>query len=301
MKGKKEIILAIVLGAILPCLFIRTEKAPIQHNPKPLSIAVLSGESVIQMELEEYLTGVLLGEMPSNFEMEALKAQAVAARTYTLYNMKSGVKHQTVDVCTSAGCCQAYINPDSYLSSGGSIDVLLKMRQAAQETAGQALYYGDNLINATYFSSSGGRTENAQEVWGVSVPYLQSVECADIEASYTKNMAKSEFCKALGLSAKEIYIEAPTYTEGGGIEKVSINGKTFTGVQLRNSLGLRSTQISFYVGKDKVQIITKGYGHRVGMSQYGANTMAAGGDDYREILSHFYSGITIRPYVEDEN
>ncbi len=301
MKGKKEILLAILLGAILPGMLLRLVGTQKQKGVDSLSVTVLMGDVTERMDVEDYLVGVLLAEMPGNFEEEALKAQAVAARTFALYSKENGSKHQEADICISATCCQGYISPEDYILSGGDSAIAFKMREAVLATKGQVLIYENELIEATYFSSSGGRTEDAQAVWGVAVPYLQSVESEERDVSYTDQMKKDDFCMALSLPKGEVYIEAPVYTKGGGIAEVSINGKRFTGLQLRQNLGLRSTRISFYVGKENVQIVTNGHGHRVGMSQYGADAMAAGGSDYRQILTHYYSGITIQRYNPDEN
>ena len=204
-------------------------------------------------------------------------------------------------VCTSAACCQAYIHPEDYISGGGDESIVFKMYEAVMSTKGQALYYEDTLIEATYFSSTGGRTEDAKAVWGADVPYLQSVESGEEEKTYTDEINKKAFCTMLGLAKSEVYIEAPTYTKGEGIAEITINGKRFTGMQLRQKLGLRSTQISFYVGNETIQIITKGYGHRVGLSQYGADAMAVQGYNYKQILTHYYTGVTIACYTPDKN
>lgn len=170
---------------------------------------------------------------------------------------------------------------------------VLRMHDAVCATGEEVLLYDGSIIEATYFSSSGGRTEDAQAVWGSAVPYLKSVNSEEQDTTYTSEMDKRDFCTALGLQAGEVHIDEPKYTQGGGIAEVNINGEDFTGLELRRRLRLRSTQISFYVGKDKVQIVTNGYGHRVGMSQYGADAMAVVGNDYRQILTHYYSGVTI--------
>jgi stage II sporulation protein D len=293
--------IAILLGAVLPMVLMNTFETKTKEKEYSIEIAVLIDETVVYMDIEEYLLGVLLAEMPANFGEEALKAQAVAARTFTLYKKENGAKHQNADVCDLSACCQGYISPTKYISQGGDTMVVYKMLGAVSQTMGQALYYENALIEATYFSSSGGRTEDAQAVWGAAVPYLQSVESKEEDMSQKKNIMKDDFCTALGLPEGDVCIETPTYTKGGGIDKVFINGKLFTGMQLRKSLNLRSTKITFTVEGDGVQIVTKGYGHRVGMSQYGADAMAASGSDYEEILLHYYSGITIQPYITVEN
>lgn len=301
MKRRRELWLAILLGAILPGLLLHFFEAPKRTRVDTYSVTVLTEDGVVQMDVEKYLVGVLLKEMPGDFEDEALKAQAVAARTFALYRKENGSKHKNADICTSATCCQGYLDPLNYISNGGAASTVLKMYKAVSASKGQALYYGGDLIEATYFSSSGGRTEDARAVWGVAVPYLQSVESIERDAHYTCEINKDRFCEALGLTKGEVYIENPTYTSGGGIAEVSINGKTFTGMQLRQCLGLRSTCVSFYVGKESVGIITNGYGHRVGLSQYGADAMATGGSNYLEILTHYYTGVTVQNYTSNKN
>ena len=301
MKKRKDALWAILLGVILPVSLLHfpptQQKAIVNFS----MAAVLTEERIIEMDIEKYLVGVLLCEMPADFEVEALKAQAVAARTFVLHRKESNNKHPDADVCASPACCQGYIDPENYISNGGDASTVLKMYDAVAETKGEVLLYDGEFIEATYFSSSGGRTEDAQAVWGVEVPYLISVDSAEADDPYIRQMSKEMFCKALGMTGRDVYIDAPTYTQGGGIAEIEINGKLFTGVQLRKFLGLRSTQISFSVENESVEIITKGHGHRVGMSQYGADAMAECGSNYIEILTHYYSGVTIQPYVLNNN
>ena len=301
MKFKKELILAILLGAIFPVWALRFTKTQRNLPADSFDIIVLTEGGTISMNMQEYLTGVLLCEMPSDFEVEALKAQAVAARTFVLYRKENGSKHPDADICTSASCCQGYLTPESYILAGGNTMTVLRMHDAVCATGEEVLLYDGSIIEATYFSSSGGRTEDAQAVWGSAVPYLKSVNSDEQDTTYTSEMDKRDFCTALGLQAGEVHIDEPKYTQGGGIAEVNINGEDFTGLELRRRLRLRSTQISFYVGKEKVQIVTNGYGHRVGMSQYGADAMAVAGNDYRQILTHYYSGVTIGDWKSYNN
>ena len=197
MKRKKDGLLAILLGIILPALllhFSRTQELTVEKTTKAI---VLTENGVIEMGIDEYLLGVLLYEMPANFHMEALKAQAVAARTFVLYGKQTGNKHSDADVCTSAACCQGYIDPVHYISNGGDPATVNKMYCAIEETKGEVLLYDEKLIEATYFSSSGGRTEDALTVWGVEVPYLLSVDSVEVDSSYIYTMAREEFCNAL--------------------------------------------------------------------------------------------------------
>ena len=263
-------------------------------------IRVLTEEGLKEMDLDEYLVGVLLLEIPGDFHTEAQKAQAVVARTYALRTTQFKQKHEKNAICTDPGCCQGYRDPDAYLSAGGNEQRVILARNAVAETVGQVLTYEGVLIDATYFSCSGGQTEDAQAVWGVNVPYLQSVSSPGEEnASHywdTKEFTSDSFQKALGrilLGAPEQWFGEITYTRGGGVETMVIGGKSYAGTDLRALLGLRSTAFTVSVSKGNIVITTKGFGHRVGMSQYGAQSMALSGNTYPEILAHYYPGTVI--------
>ena len=240
----------------------------------------------------DYIAGVLLAEMPLDFELEALKAQAVAIRTYTLRNL--GRKHTDADICTDPSCCQAYINVEEF---AGNAKNLQKLERAVLDTADYILTYHGNLIEATYFSCSGGKTEDSVAVWGTIVPYLMSVEspgeenCKHYEKSIT--LSKSEFLKKMGLR-HDLNLDTAaidtTYTNGGGVATITIADDTFTGTQVRSLLNLSSTSFAFQIVGDTVIITTWGNGHRVGMSQYGAEAMAVSGNTFEEILMHYYPG-----------
>ena len=313
-----EIIIAILLGLLIPSLLVlmlqdrqikdspvseprSTEQADKQTNDISL---LTDGGKIMQIPLEEYVISVVLSEMPADFEPEALKAQAVVARTYALRRTVKSGKHNDATVCTKSSCCQGYISPEAYRNKGGKQANIDKIRNAVYATAGLVLVYDGKLIDATYFSCSGGSTEDAQAVWGTEVPYLKSVKSPGEEGAThyvdSKQFSTAEFSSKLGLSETQtIKIGTPEYTAGGGISYLDINGQRFTGTQLRKLLKLRST--AFYitlVGKT-VTITTKGYGHRVGMSQYGADAMAISGATYDQILQHYYSGVELIPFVFD--
>jgi len=249
------------------------------------------------MKLEDYIVCVLLAEMPSEFEQEALKAQAVAARTYTLKRQQAGNKHENAAVCTDASCCQAYCPEEDFLVSGESTEALNKMKNAVLSTAGQVLTYDGALIEATYFSCSGGRTEAAVAVWGSEVAYLQAVDSPGEEnASHymdTVSFTLQEFADKMGVELSGSWLGKITYTDGGSVETITIGSKQFKGTEMRQKLGLRSTAFVITPVGDKVTITTKGFGHRVGMSQYGAEAMAVQGKTYAEILAHYYPGTVL--------
>lgn len=263
-----------------------------------INIPVLGkDENAVQMGMDEYLTGVLLGEMPASFESEALKAQAVVARTYTVRAYEGKNKHENAAVCVDSGCCQAYISESDYLKKGGTEEEIAKMRRAVAETAGQVLTYEGELIEATYFSCSGGITEDAVAVWGTDVPYLRATLSPGEEeaAHYSDSVSISldDFKSALSLNLEgdpKSWFGAVTYTAGGGVSSMMIGGTEFQGTDLRKLLGLRSTAFTISVENGVIQINTRGYGHRVGMSQYGADAMAASGSTYDQILAHYYQG-----------
>ena len=257
-------------------------------------------ESIMSMELENYVVGVVLGEMPAEFEVEALKAQAVVARTYTLKRRDEGIRHPLGAVCVNPDCCQAYVSPESYLSQGGTQENLNKIIRAVEGTSGQILTYEGALIEATYFSCSGGRTEDAAAVWGGEVPYLQSVDSPGEEYA-SKYIAEVYFDrealeKKLDIDlhgSPESWIRGITYTEGGGVASLTIGGDRFTGVELRKLLELNSTAFSVTVKENGLLLTTLGHGHRVGMSQYGADAMALSGKTYDQILLYYYQGTRI--------
>lgn len=263
---------------------------------EPFEIPVILNGDTVYMDLEEYVLCVVLGEVPATFDLEALKAQAVVARTYSLKAVLESTRHKGA-VCTKSGCCQAYQTPEDYMSRGGTDEGLSRVSEAVLETQGQVLYYDGELITATYFSCSGGYTEDAVAVWGYDVPYLQAVESPGEEnaAAYKKEVIYSaeEFEKLLAVrlpGAPKDWFGKVKYTQGGGVASIEIGGVIYRGTTIRKLLKLRSTIFSIRVDGDRIILSTIGYGHRVGMSQYGAEAMALDGANYDEILAHYYKG-----------
>ena len=286
----------------VPPAVMTTEPAPgTEASTAVQTITVLLDDGTAeQMQLDVYVTGVVLAEMPASFEVEALKAQAVASRTYALRRSEKMVKHEQAGVCTSAACCQAYMGKDTYLSRGGTEEDYNRVLDAVKATSGQVILYEGEMIEATYFSCSGGMTEDAKAVWGAEYPYLIAQPSPGEENSGeyvdTQIINRSAFLEKLNLEdpgAGTAMIGEISYTSGGGIEQILICGQPFSGVELRKSLGLRSTNFFISCVGDNVTITTKGYGHRVGMSQYGADAMAVGGGTYPEILAYYYPGTQI--------
>lgn len=306
----QRVVLPFLFACVLPALIagIFLGKKPENSNPNATEIStepdemllrvIMNGESV-PMELEDYVAGVVLGEMPTDFHIEALKAQAVVVRTVARHKMDNP-KHENGDICTDAGCCQAFMSESAFASAGGNTEELEKVRTAVTDTAGQVILCQGKLIEATYFSCSGGRTEDAQAVWGTDIPYLQAVDSPGEEkATYfteTLTFTTGQFCERLGIhpkSSAESWVGEITYSDGGGVQSIAIDGTVFTGVQLRKLLGLKSTAFVITCLGNRVTVTTKGFGHRVGMSQYGADAMATSGKTYREILAHYYQNTTL--------
>ena len=246
------------------------------------------------MPLEEYVTGVVLSEMPASFALEALKAQAVASRTYALRMGKDS--YHAGAVCTDAGCCQGYLSPETYLQYYGTQAYLDRVRDAVAQTAGEVLTYQGKVIFAPYFSCSGGSTESAVAVWGSEIAYLQAVDSPGEEFaalySTSASFTTESFQIALGAQLPENaadWFGAVSYTAGGGVEAMEIGGVVYRGTTLRALLGLPSTRFFITVTEDGILVEALGYGHRVGMSQYGAEAMAQQGSTYVQILTDYYS------------
>lgn len=281
------------------------EEIPAEAAPLTMLLRQTDG-STIEMDMDTYLVSVVLAEMPAYFEMEALKAQSVVARTYTYKAYVTGGKHSDGSVCTRSNCCQAYIAVEDYLEKGGDPESVDKVSKAVLETTGYVLTYEGNPIEATYFSCSGGMTEDAVAVWGTDFPYLKSVVSPGEEnaAHYTDTVefTPDQFQKALKISLSgepADWFGRVTYTEGGGVDTMQIGNTDFRGTQLRTLLGLRSTAFTISIKDGKICITTKGFGHRVGMSQYGAEAMAVAGNDYAQILAYYYQGTVLEMIVKE--
>ena len=265
-------------------------------------LPVLRNGATVSMELHRYVLGAVLGEMPTTFETEALRAQAIACRTFVLRSYTHR-KHDPAAVCTDPGCCMCWTDPEEFAAANGA-DALEKAEQAVSDTDGLALYYDGALIEATFFSSSGGRTEDAAAVWGPDLPYLKAVDSPGEESPYnldTKEIGADSFAEIL-MQENEMavfpedhsgWIGPVTLTNGGGVETAELGGCIYTGTQLRRLFGLRSTVFTIDLGGDTVTFTTRGFGHRVGMSQYGANAMAKQGSSAEEILKHYYQGVEL--------
>lgn len=305
----KDILVSVVMGVLLPALILNygakvrrqtLQEVVIQETVNKVSMPVkirYEDDNISEQEMDDYLIGVVLAEMPASFEPEALKAQSVVARTYARKAYITGGKHGDGSVCRESSCCQGYCPEKLYLSQGGTKEDVEKIRSAVLATSGQILTYDGEPIEATYFSCSGGSTEDALAVWGKDYPYLQAVSSPGEEnaAHYqdTEFFSGAQLEEALGITLPgnpQSWIHSISYTRGGGVDSVSVGGTFFTGLELRQRLGLRSTAFSVKAEGEGLSITTRGYGHRVGMSQYGADAMAVSGKNYEEILQYYYPG-----------
>lgn len=270
-----------------------TKKEDIKKNEITVTVYRNNGK-IINLELEEYVLGVVGAEMPASFNIEALKAQTILARTYALKSIKNGKK------LTDTVSTQAY-KDNSELQKLWKNDYTKyyeKIKKAVNETKGKVILYNNEYIDAVYHSTSNGKTENSKNVWKNSLPYLVSVD-----SSWDKNVKSykketifeiNEFCNILKLDVEEPITYEIIHNETGRVRQITINNKTFSGTEFRNLLKLRSADFEIEINDEKIKVTTYGYGHGVGMSQYGANEMAKQGYSYIQILKHYYTGVVIK-------
>lgn len=274
-------------------------------------------QEVVVMELEKYLEGVLLAEMPSSFEMEALKAQAVVARTYALHQMRSlggggcGISPHPADICSDSTHCQAWKDPAEAVAEWGSEGkaFLERIRQAIAETAGEAVCYQGKLIEAVYHSTCGGRTEASHALWnGGPLPYLQSIDCPYCKHSphyreqilipFTELAASLHQDLAMpAASGSRPPLEVASETPGERIATLRVNGTFMEGKELRRLLGLPSTALSWEVKDDGLLVYARGRGHGVGLCQYGADGAAREGKSYLQIILFYYPGSEVIKFI----
>lgn len=276
----------------------------------PINIQRVSGErievnvsgKIEDMLLEEYLIGVVAAEMPASYESEALKAQAVAARTYTVRRMRAGGCSNGGCVCTDSSHCQAYSSKSELQKKwGNNFDVYYgKVSSAVRATQGKIIEYEGEAIDALYHAGSGGATEDSENVYSSVVPYLRGVSSSGDEFEHTETFSRSEFISkansklSAGLTDSNLNdsVKIISRYSSGRVENVRVGGAVISGKKMRSVFALRSANFKISIGND-VKITTYGYGHGLGMSQSGANQMAKEGSDYMDILNHYYTGISV--------
>lgn len=280
-----------------------------------IKVYITKEKKIKELSLEEYVRGVVAAEMPAEFEMEALKSQAVAARTFALSRMEQyggkkykGAKGANV---TDTVDCQVYKDKDTVLRSwpkNSSEKYWNKITQAVQETSGQVLKYNGKLVmEPYYFAVSSGKTENSKDVFSNDEPYLKSVSSPEDEKSVKKyksqvklsynsfiNKVKSEYSNSdLNIFNIKSSINIVSRTDAGSVKEIKVGNNTMTGSKFRTMMGLNSADFSIKYNTAEIEINCIGYGHDVGMSQWGANIMSKQGKNYKDILMHYYSGVSI--------
>ncbi len=298
----KKILFFVVLIVIVPFivvnLFVKEEEIKFNYTNN-LNVRVKRDAGIVTVPLEDYVVGVLAGEMPIEFEMEALKAQAVAARSYVLKKMSYN-KEKEYDVVDTV-MNQVYLDNDYLKKTWGKdyVKKINKLKTAVIETNYQYVDYNGNIADTMFFSTSVGETENSEEVFSNKVPYLKSVSSTwdEISPVYKLNyqFKLNEFLNKLDLPYSNfVKLEVIDSTSTGRVKKIKINEKTFDGSVVVTKLKLKSNHFTIKQDGDTINIMTKGYGHGVGMSQYGAQGMALNGYSYEEILMHYYQGTSIK-------
>lgn len=266
-----------------------------QNEEIKQKVDIIYEDEVVNLDLEEYVTGVVACEMPASFEIEALKAMAVAARTYALYKIETNSNYK-LSTTTKDQC---YITIDSMKKKwGNDYDKYYnRIKTSVEDTKNEKMTYNNKTIIAFYFSISNGYTENCENVFSQKLDYLKSVDSKwDSNYSYkekTVEFDEKDFLNKLGISDDRIKSIDIDRSSTNRVNCITINGKEYRGTRFRSLLGLRSTDFEITNDNSKVYINTKGYGHGVGMSQYGANEMAKNGFTYDEILKYYYTGIEI--------
>lgn len=280
------------------------------HHDRDVTLTIQDGDVTEQMTLERYLTGVVRGEMPASFEMEALRAQAAAERSYVYYQLAAGRKdaHPDADFCTDHTCCSAYLSETAAREKWGGdfAPWNTRVEQAVSDTDGQVVLYNGRPILAVFHSSSAGRTAAAGDVWSGDLPYLVSVDSPEGEetvpnyystVTFTAAEAKEKLLAVhpeLKLSGTpDRWFGAAAENGSGRVETVSVGGTDIEGTELRRIFGLRSACFTVAADSESVTFRVTGYGHGVGMSQYGANQLAREGKTWQEILEWYYTGATV--------
>lgn len=316
-----KIALIIIIAFMIPILFTKKfkqvdtvsdkveEKEPFDYG-KYTNIKLLHSETgdIEDLSLDNYLYGVVAAEMPASYELEALKAQAVVARTYTIYKIVNGSKHENADICDNPSCCQAWISKENRFNRWENEDKEANWQKivlAVDSTAGNYITYNGEPINALFHSNSGGKTELPINVWGGDYPYLVSVETSGEEGYSTYNsevvFSKDELIKKVLEKYPDFKInfgdssciQIIDYTESGRVKTIKIGNINISGVEARNIFGLKSAKFDCRLEGETIKFSVIGYGHGVGLSQSGSDSLAKQGLDYKSIIKHYYKNVEI--------
>ncbi len=289
-----KFLLKIIIALIPITIFSFFKKETIFYEKTPetidIFIPVLINDDIVNIPLEDYIIGVVAGEMPALFEFEALKSQAIASRTYAINHQCSN------EYITATTDDQVYLTEEQMQDKWQDKydQYYQKIKQAVTETSGLIMTYNHQPIKSYYYSMSNGYTESSLNVFNEQNDYLTIIPSPfDENNSKTISIPKTEFCEKLSIDCQNITISNIEKNKSNRISHIKINNKTFTGIELRKILSLRSTDFTIEILPYSVTITTKGYGHGVGMSQYGSNNMAKLGYTYEEILKYYYQNIEI--------
>lgn len=297
---KRKIYLGIVLILLITILivYLPGHLQKDEATPEPeIKLYLSKKDKIIDLKLEDYLVGTVAAEMPASFDLEALKAQAVCARTYAVRKIITEHSYPMgADLSDDITCCQAY-RPDSEYEKM-ALKFREKIARAVKETRGEIMLYQEEPIDALYHSTCGGETESAADAWMNGCPYLQSIRCGyckDSSHYLTKHAFSTQYiARQFGQDEnKKINIKILDRTASSRVKTLSINNQEITGEKFRRILGLPSTSFTVAKDKDEIIITCHGYGHGVGLCQYGAAGMAAAGKKYQEILTTYYRGVYI--------
>ncbi|MEA4925138.1 MAG: stage II sporulation protein D [Syntrophomonadaceae bacterium] len=295
-KKKGFIALIILITVIGIGWYIYAEKAAVSEPF--INLYLHDQQKVIGMNLEDYIKGTVAAEMPASFEMEALKAQAVCARTYAVKKLLSDSPYpKGADLSDDIQSCQAYVSLQNFAPQNPKRKELLeRINEAVDATRGEIIIYDSQPIDALYCSTCGGRTESSAAVWGGQVDYLTSVKCEDCQESShyqeTTVISNEVIKKAVNDKNNALQIKILSRTPGGRPQKLSINQHQIDATALRKALSLPSNWMEFQISSATTTIHTRGYGHGVGLCQWGANGMAKRGENYHQILQKYYTGVS---------
>lgn len=320
------IMILIFLIFILPFIFVnkrvipiskkvekqREEIQTINYDYKKYSTIKLlhqDTQDIEEVKLDDYIACVVSAEMPVSYDIEALKAQAIVARTYTIYKITTSKKHNEADICDKSTCCQAWISKENRLKKWDEAeanDNWNKIVQAVNYTVGKIIIYEGKPINAFFHANSGGKTQIPFYVWGgTGYPYLQVVETSGEENykqySSEAKFTKEEFIKKVKKQHQDFKIdfkeknciEIKERDNSNRVVTVKMGNLNLSGVETRTLLGLRSANFTVEITDNEILFNVIGYGHGVGMSQTGADALAKEGKNYEEIIKHFYVGVEI--------
>ena len=301
----KKVLLFTFIIIIIPIILVKNKDLKKSkynygiYSNKTISVQNTKTGEIKKVLLEEYVKGVVAGEMPASFHIEALKAQAVASRTYAL--KKAQDSKLDFDVTNDTNY-QVYLSSEEIKEKFGDNynEYIKKINEAVNTTKGEVILYNNNLIDAMFFSTSNGYTENSEDVFSSNLPYLSSVESKwDKEESpvfsSVNEFSKAEFLMNLGLNTTEnIDVGNIERTKTGRVKNITINNKKYKSSDIRSIFNLRSTSFEIKVNNNTVVFEVKGFGHGVGLSQYGANGMAKNGYDYEKILTYYYQDCEIK-------